>query len=267
MTGPNFETFLSAYKKLQEAGKNFVAVTMVKQIGSAPQDVGAKALVSLDGLEFGTVGGGKVEAAAIKEAQRMIREDHKNHFVDWNLQKDIGMTCGGVVSFFFELHKSQNPFHIAVFGAGHISQEFVRMLLFLDCHVTCFDQREEWISRLPQSSKLKTVVTDKLSDEVAKLPDNSYVTLMTMGHSSDLPVLVEVMKNRSRFSYVGNVGSDQKRKRLESDLLSAGISENLLKEFYCPMGETFGGNNPAEISFSIVAQILKTRDAILNSKN
>jgi xanthine dehydrogenase accessory factor len=267
MTGPNFENFLSAFKRLQESGKNFVAVTLVKQIGSAPQDVGAKALVSLDGLEFGTVGGGKVENAAIQEAQRMIREDHKNHFVDWNLQKDIGMTCGGVVSFFFELHKSQNPFHIAVFGAGHIAQEFVRLLLFLDCKVTCLDQREEWISRLPQSSKLTTVVTDKLSDEVAKLPDNTYVTLMTMGHSSDLPVLVEVMKNRSRFSYVGNIGSEQKRRRLESDLMTAGIPQNLLQEFFCPMGDTFGGNNPAEISFSIVAQILKTRDSILNSQN
>ncbi|WP_413578461.1 xanthine dehydrogenase accessory protein XdhC [Bdellovibrio sp. HCB290] len=267
MTGPNFENFLSAFKRLQESGKNFVAVTLVKQVGSSPQDVGAKALVSADGLEFGTVGGGKVENAAILEAQRMIREDHKNHFVDWNLQKDIGMTCGGVVSFFFELHKTQNPFHIAVFGAGHIAQEFVRLLLFLDCKVTCYDQRAEWLERLPKSSKLTTVLTDKMADEVAKLPDNSYVTLMTMGHGTDLPVLVETMKSRSRFSYVGNIGSEQKRKRLENDLKDAGIAADQMSQFYCPMGEQFGGNNPAEISFSIVAQLLRTRDALMNSKN
>ncbi|WP_413581327.1 xanthine dehydrogenase accessory protein XdhC [Bdellovibrio sp. HCB288] len=267
MTGPNFENFLSAFKRLQDSGKNFVAVTLVKQIGSSPQDVGAKALVSAEGLEFGTVGGGKVENAAIKEAQRMIQEDHKNHFVDWNLQKDIGMTCGGVVSFFFELHKAQNPFHIAVFGAGHIAQEFVRLLMFLDCKVTCFDQRDEWLSRLPKTPKLKTVLTEKLADEVAKLPDGTYVTLMTMGHGTDLPVLIETMKARSRFSYVGNIGSEQKRKRLDSDLKTAGIPESLIRDFHCPMGDHFGGNNPAEISFSIVAQLLKTRDTLMISKN
>ncbi|MBO9668544.1 MAG: xanthine dehydrogenase accessory protein XdhC [Bdellovibrio sp.] len=265
MTGPNFETFLSAFKSLQDAGKSFVAVTLVKHVGSAPQEVGAKALISLDGLEFGTVGGGKVENAAIKEAQRMIREDHKNHFVDWNLQKDIGMTCGGVVSFFFELHEAKNPFHIAVFGAGHISQEFVRLLTTLDCHVTCYDQRQEWIDRLPRSSKLTTMCTDDLAGQVAKIPNNAYVTIMTMGHGTDLPVLTEVMKTRERFSYVGNVGSDQKRKRLDADLKNAGIADEDLKKFYCPMGEPFGNNTPVEIAFSIVAQVLKTRDQILNS--
>src|SRR5438132_469598 len=112
MSHQNFENFLSAFKDLQDSQKAFVVVTLVKQQGSSPQDVGAKALVSLDGLEYGTVGGGKVENAAIKEAQRMIRENLVNHFVDWNLQKDIGMTCGGVVSFFFELYQTKNPFNV-----------------------------------------------------------------------------------------------------------------------------------------------------------
>lgn len=264
MSHQNFENFLSAFKGLQEAKKSFVVVTLVKQMGSSPQEVGAKILVSLDGLEFGTVGGGKVENAAIKEAQRMIKENLQNHFVDWNLQKDIGMTCGGVVSFFFELFQAQNPFNVAVFGAGHIAQEFIKLLLMLDCKVTCYDQRQEWIDRLPKSAKLTTVCTDKLADQVHTLPSGTYVTLMTMGHGSDLPVLIEVMKDRTRFNYVGNIGSDQKRKRLEQDLRQAGIPEGTVKEFFCPMGEEFGSNSPIEISFSIIAQLLKTRDQIQN---
>jgi xanthine dehydrogenase accessory factor len=256
----SFELFLSAFKGLQDANKTFVVVTLVKHLGSSPQDVGAKALISLDGLEFGTVGGGKVENAAIQEAKRMIRENNRNHYVDWNLQKDIGMTCGGVVSFFFELYQSKNPFHIAVFGAGHIAQEFVRLLITLDCKVDCFDQRPEWIAKLPSSPKLRTLCTDNMAGEVAKLPDGAFVTLMTMGHGTDLPILTEVMRQRARFNYVGNVGSDQKRLRLESDLKAAGIPDQELKNFFCPMGESFGSNSPIEISFSIVAQILKLRD-------
>ncbi|MDG0815984.1 XdhC family protein [Bdellovibrio svalbardensis] len=264
MSHQNFENFLSAFKDLQERHKTFVVVTLVKQLGSSPQDVGAKALVSLDGLEYGTVGGGKVENAAIIEAQRMIRENLTNHFVDWNLQKDIGMTCGGVVSFFFELYQAKNPFHVVVFGAGHIAQEFIRMLLMLDCQVTCYDNRPEWIARLPKSAKLTTICTDKMADQVESLPAGSYLTLMTMGHGTDMPILIEAMKHRSRFHYVGNIGSDQKRLRLEDDLRKAGIPEGTLKAFYCPMGEDFGTNSPVEISFSIIAQLLKTRDKIVH---
>lgn len=264
MSHQSFENFLSAFKELQEKPKTFVVVTLVKHLGSSPQNVGARALISMDGLEYGTVGGGKVENAAIKEAQRMIRERHVNHFVDWNLQKDIGMTCGGVVSFFFELYQTKNPFNIVVFGAGHIAQEFIKLLLMLDCQVTCFDNRPEWIARLPKSAKLTTVCTDKMADQVATLPFGSYVTLMTMGHGTDMPILIEVMKNRSHFHYVGNVGSDQKRLRLEKDLRDAGIPEGILKAFYCPMGEDFGTNSPIEISFSIVAQLLRTRDKIVH---
>ncbi len=107
------------------------------------------------GLEYGTVGGGKVENRAIQEAQKMLNESTAHRLVDWNLQKDIGMTCGGVVSFFFELFEAEHPFHVAVFGAGHIAQEFVRLLLNLDCHISCYDFRQEWLEKLPSSPKIK----------------------------------------------------------------------------------------------------------------
>lgn len=263
MSKLNFEDYLSAVKSLQEAGKSFVSVTMVKQVGSSPQEVGARILVSKDGLEHGTVGGGKVEKRAIEEAQRMIADRQTHFYADWNLQKDIGMTCGGVVGFFFEYIEQDHPFHIWVFGAGHIAQELIRLLLRLDCRITCVDPRQEWISKLPESSKLKTFCTEDMSGLVSTIPEKAYVTVMTMGHGTDLPVLVETMKQRSRFSYVGNVGSATKALRLRQDLRTAGLPEETLTQFHCPMGENFGNNSPVEIAFSIVAQILKTRDEAL----
>lgn len=258
----NFENFLDAMETVQASGKSFVVVTLVKVLGSAPQDIGARAIISPDGLEFGTVGGGKVENKAIEEAKKMIQERTHFHFVDWNLQKDVGMTCGGVSSFFFELFDHRHPFHVAVFGAGHIAQELIPLLLKIDCEISCFDSRPEWLAKLPTSSRLKTICTDDLADHVARLPERSFVAIMTMGHATDLPVLIETMKQRQRFSYVGNIGSHQKSLRLKSDLKEAGLSDALIGQFYCPMGEDFGGNSPVEISFSIMAQILKTKDQV-----
>lgn len=263
--GP-FEDFLSASEKLKQNGKSFVIVTLVKHIGSAPQEVGARALVSNDGLEFGTVGGGKVENRAIQEAQKMIASRQRHHFVDWNLQKDIGMTCGGVASFFFELVEHDSSFHIAVFGAGHIAQEVIPLLLKLDCRITCFDPRPEWIQRLPSSRKLTAVCTNEMAAEVARLPEKTFVAIMTMGHATDVPILIAAMKQRDRFSYVGNIGSRQKALRLRKDLTDAGLSAADLERFHCPMGEDFGGNTPIEIAFSVVAQILKTKDQVFDKK-
>lgn len=264
MSKGNFEDFLGAVRQLQTSAKSFVVVTLVKQIGSSPQEVGARAIVSERGLEFGTVGGGKVENRAIQESQRMIAQKVHYEFADWNLQKDIGMTCGGVVSFFFELFEAEHPFHVAVFGTGHIGQEFIRLLLNLDCRISCFDSRPEWLAKLPTSAKLTTHCTSDMAAALNQLPDKSFIAIMTMGHGTDLPILIEAMRQRERFSYVGNVGSHQKYLRLKNDLKTAGIPEENLEQFFCPMGENFGGNSPIEISFSIVAQILRIKDHLFS---
>ena len=266
MSKENFENFLTKFQELQAAKKSFVVATLVHQNGSSPQNEGARAIVSLEGLEFGTVGGGKVEQSVIANALDMIRQKTPTRFVSWNLQKDIGMTCGGVVNFFFEFFEFKNSFHIAVFGAGHIAQEFIPLLLKLDCEITCYDSRPEWLAKLPQNKKLTPVHTEQSASFVSQIPDQAYVTIMTMGHGTDLPILKEAMKQKSRFSYVGNIGSEQKALRLREDLKNADIPIETIKQLHCPMGEPFGNNSPIEISFSIIAQILKIKDQHLSEK-
>jgi len=58
-------TFFEALNDLLAGGTPLVAITVVDTQGSVPQDRGAKAIVTADGLRFGTVGGGKVETKAI----------------------------------------------------------------------------------------------------------------------------------------------------------------------------------------------------------
>ena len=72
MTEKNFESFLEAFEDLKSRGKDFVVVTLVNIIGGAPQEMGARMIVTNDGLQFGTVGGGKVEKRAIEEAKSLL---------------------------------------------------------------------------------------------------------------------------------------------------------------------------------------------------
>src|SRR5271167_3006688 len=99
------------YEKLNEllfSNIPFVVVTLVDVIGGAPQNAGSKMLITQDGLYDGTIGGGKVEFKAINEAKSLLENKSlQTTFVEWNLQKDVGMSCGGIVRIYFEaLHSN-----------------------------------------------------------------------------------------------------------------------------------------------------------------
>lgn len=253
-------TFFEALNELLAAGEPVVTATVVDTTGSAPQDRGAKAIIASDGLRFGTVGGGKVETRAIAEAQRMLRgeTDSNTMFVSWALQKDLGMTCGGVVKLFFEAFNIAR-WEIVVFGAGHIAQALTRLLVNLDCHVTCVDPRPEWIEKLPQSAKLTPVVATDMASVVATIPEKAFVVLMTMGHATDLPILIAALRTR-HFPYLGVIGSESKAAVLRRDLANAGLDESLIRSYHCPVGLDIGTNHPYEIAVSIVGQMIQVRD-------
>lgn len=252
-------TFFEAESELVQTATPFVAVTVVDTLGSTPQDRGAKMLVTREGRVFGTVGGGKVEARAIQEAKTLLEDDSapKTRFFQWSLEKDIGMTCGGIVRVYFEAF-NVTRWNIVVFGAGHVSNALMKILLDLDCRVTCIDPREEWLARLPQSPKLTKVLEPDMPSYVAKIPEGSFVVLMTMGHTTDKPILIEILRTRT-FPYLGVIGSNSKAKRLRKDVLDAGLPEEMTGAFFCPVGLQIGSNHPQEIAVSIAAQLLQVR--------
>jgi xanthine dehydrogenase accessory factor len=255
-------TFFEALNELMAAEVPLVTVTIVDTIGSVPQDRGAKAIVTADGLAFGTVGGGRVEKKAIAEAQRMLRGEiaENTHFAQWNLQKDVGMTCGGVVKLYFESYNA-GRWQIWVFGAGHTANAVINILIHLDCHVTCVDPREEWLAKLPSSPKLTKLHIADMPSVVPSIPDDAYVVLMTMGHATDSPILIEILRTRT-FPYLGVIGSDAKAAILRRDVRDAGLPPEAERAFFCPIGLDLGTNHPYEIAVSVAAQLVQVRDGM-----
>jgi xanthine dehydrogenase accessory factor len=259
------EGYLEKVQELLGVGEAFVSVTLVDAVGSTPADSGSKMLVTGQGLAFGTVGGGRVEAKAIEQAQEMLggaaAGGGRTLFVDWNLQRDVKMTCGGAVKLFFEV-MGREAWPVAIFGAGHVAQALVRTLLNLDCRVSCFDSRAEWVGKLPASPKLDAVPTEDLPGRVAGLAAGTFVVLMTKGHSTDTPILLEVLRRGADFPYVGVIGSDAKRAQLRRGIVEAGGDPNAFEAVRCPMGLALGSNHPYEIALSIAAEMVQVRGAI-----
>jgi xanthine dehydrogenase accessory factor len=252
-------TFFETLNDLIAAGTPCVSV-----VGSVPNERGSKMIVTEGGLHTGTVGGGKVEKRALDEAAAMLGGGESPRFYQWQLNRDIGMTCGGMVKVYLEAFNVAS-WKIAVFGAGHVANALLSILVNLDSRITCYDPRPEWIAKLPQSSRLQAVVTPDMPSVVATLPDDAFVLLMSSGHSTDKPILLEILRSRT-FPFLGVIGSRAKAKRLEQDIAEAGLPASARERFHCPVGLPLGTNHPQEIAISIAAQLIAERDRLRGFK-
>jgi xanthine dehydrogenase accessory factor len=237
---------------------SYALVTLLDTRGGAPQDPGAKMLVSPGGHESGTVGGGKIELYAINEAKNFLKNKQKKPVIQTlNLQTDIGMTCGGEVTLLFELFNSE-VLDVVIFGAGHVAQALCEVLKFLSFRVTCVDSRKDWLEKLPSYVNAQHLSEPK--DFVEKCSPESFFISMTMGHAFDLPVLKSIFEYFPEAGYVGVIGSETKGRVLKNDLLKAGVAQSFCDKIRIPIGLPLGNNDPHEIAISICAELLKVRD-------
>lgn len=255
--------YVETLAELAERGEPFVSVTLIEAAGSTPQDSGSKMLVDRTGLVYGTVGGGRIENQAIGHAQQMIDSPNSpvTSFVDWNLKRDVGMTCGGSVKLFFETYNHQE-WRIVVFGAGHVAQALTRVLIQLECQVVCVDSRAEWIERLPVSARLVSVVSDDLPAYADQIREDDFVLCITMGHRTDQPILTRLLRRDPLPAYVGVIGSRAKRQVLIKELVEGGLSKENAERFECPLGLDLGSNHPGEIAVSIAAGLIRAKEAL-----
>ena len=85
--------------------ESVVIATIVKVLGSAPREVGAKMAICQDSSIIGTIGGGAGEGKVIKEALKIFETEEKQ-LVEIDLTgtpgKDIQGVCGGKVRVWLE---------------------------------------------------------------------------------------------------------------------------------------------------------------------
>ncbi len=88
-----------------DEGKTGILATVVRRVGSAPRDVGAKMFVGEDGTTFGTVGGGRLESDVCDRAREIMKNGRASVFsagIDVRKIEETDMACGGNVEVLLE---------------------------------------------------------------------------------------------------------------------------------------------------------------------
>lgn len=265
------EDVFDSFHQLYSQGDLFTLVTVVEAKGSYPQKQGARMIVRKDSKNsphIGTVGGGAIEAMAIKESLKLMNRfeegGEKGQLCHYNLARDLKMTCGGEGQLLYEVF-GPSEFKVIVFGAGHVSQALVSLLLKISCHITVIDKRPEWLELFPKDRNLKTIQVDNYEEAMDSLPENAFFISMTPGHLFDKEVLTALLKKKNP-PYVGAIGSRSKAADLKRKLIENGVEGEKVDRIRCPIGLPFGGNTPYEVGYSIVGELLTERDNFFKVK-
>lgn len=87
------------------AGRGVALATVVSTWGSSPRPVGSQLVVDADGRMQGSVSGGCIEGAVVREALDVIA-DGRPRLLGFGVTDeqawDVGLACGGTVDVFVE---------------------------------------------------------------------------------------------------------------------------------------------------------------------
>jgi xanthine dehydrogenase accessory factor len=247
---------MNMYARINEllaGNEQFVIVNVVDAMGSSPGRQGFRMIVREGGLTEGTIGGGAVEHEARERALACLR-DGKSLFEEINLEA-IGMSCGGSMKLYYEYIDRGR--HLYLFGGGHVCQALVPMAVSLGYKVIVMDNRPEVAKREIHPLAVEVHCGDlKELIEKTEFKTPAGVLIFTHKHLHDQDVLKAILKKDVNFSYIGMIGSKKKVHVTFDMLVKEGISEEKVRAVYSPVGINIGADTPAEISISILAEMI-----------
>jgi xanthine dehydrogenase accessory factor len=146
-----------------------------------------------------------------------------------------------------------------ILGGGHIALALTKMAKLTDFYVVVFDDRPAFANpnRFPEADE---VICDDFSRlfERLQIRRTDYVVIVTRGHKHDTECLEGVLKGEAP-AYTGMIGSRRRVAIVLKQLAEAGYPQARIDRVYSPIGLRIAAVTPAEISVSILAEIIQVK--------
>ena len=100
------EKILDEAKDWLSTKQNIVLATVIQTWGSSPRPVGSRMIINDKGDFSGSVSGGCVETAVVRECLNLIKEKNPFKKIEFKVSNEsaweIGLACGGEIAIFLE---------------------------------------------------------------------------------------------------------------------------------------------------------------------
>ena len=101
------EKILEEAKDWLTTKRNVVLATVVQTWGSSPRPTGSRMIINDKGDFSGSVSGGCVETAVVRECLGLIKEKKPFKKIEFKVSNEsaweVGLACGGEITIFLEL--------------------------------------------------------------------------------------------------------------------------------------------------------------------
>jgi xanthine dehydrogenase accessory factor len=145
------------------------------------------------------------------------------------------------------------------FGAGHVAMPTAHVAALAGFRIVVVDDRVGYANkeRFPDADELCIINDFNHALKGLTIDADSYIVIVTRGHAFDRIVLAEALKTKA--GYIGMISSRRKREAIYQALMEEGVSKDALARVHSPIGIPIGGETPAEIAISIVAELISER--------
>lgn len=255
------ETWHAALHRLQRDGIPHVLATQVTSAGSTPREPGARMVITDDSI-FDTLGGGTFEWQTISAARACLAEQRYGLSLEaFSLGGRSGQCCGGFVNILLETFHGATA-HIAIFGAGHVGQEIVKLGAPLPWQLHWYDSRSNVFAG-QQQPRLHCYSLHDAEQSVAALPADTHALVLTHNHDEDY-MLIKTLIERDHVASIGLIGSDSKWASFEGRLRREGYSADQIARVRSPIGRIhatkLNNKTPYAIALMVVAELLWLTD-------
>lgn len=154
------------------------------------------------------------------------------------------------------------PMPLVVVGGGHDAAPLVRMARELGFVVTLVDSREQFATRdrFPEADHALCVRPPEFASKVS-FRGSPVVVLMTHNYLVDREILGQILASDAPFTYIGALGPRKRSESMVAELREQGLvlDERKVAAIRTPIGLDLGAESPAEIAFSVLAEVLSVR--------
>mgnify|MGYP002624644538 CR=1 FL=1 len=229
-----------------EAGRSVALLTVVQASGDYAPARGRRALIWLDAPPLGELGLGDFGSQVLADAHQCLAARRP--------QMLSYQRAEGNVDLFVEVQK--RPPTLLIVGAGHVALPLAQLGKMIEFEVVVLDDRPKYANRqrFPMASQ---VLAQPFQETLRHWPidQDTYIILVTRGHSHDVDCLLEVIDSPAR--YIGMIGS-KRRVRAVFELLQQQyhVEPAQLSRVYAPIGLDIGAESPTEIAVAVMAEII-----------
>ena len=100
------EKILDEAKDWLTAKRNVILATVIQTWGSSPRPIGSRMIINDKGDFSGSVSGGCVETAVVRESMGLIKEKKPFKKIEFKVSNEsaweVGLACGGEIAIFLE---------------------------------------------------------------------------------------------------------------------------------------------------------------------